>query len=145
MTTEQWYSADFGIEVDEAAWEEDYEEVVRGLAKRLEQATGIALTGWDSPARGGIYFEGREEQEGGQEMIAWLRPNFVPESGDWGFEDYREYTVIASVFGSNTDQVDGHREAILASKELGATLLHREIVRANQRGEVIFSLKSIAS
>ena len=141
MTTEQWYSADFGIEVDEAGWEADYEKVVDDLAAHLEQVTGIVLTGWDSPARGGVYFEGRDEQEGGQETILWLRPNYVPESGDWGFEDYREYTVIANVLGSNPDQVDELREAILASEDLGATLLFREIVRPNQRIEVVYSLK----
>lgn len=141
MTTEQWYSADFGIEVDEAGWEEDYEKVVDDLAAHLERATGIALTGWDSPARGGVYFEGREKYEDGQRIEASIRPNYVPESGDWGWDDYREYTVIANVFGSNPDQVDELREAILASEDLGATLLLREVVRPNQRIEVVYSLK----
>ena len=136
------YSDDFGVTVDESAWEEDYEEVVRVLAAHLEQATGIALTGWDSPARGGIYFEGREKYEDGQKIQVSMRPNFVPESGDWGWDDYREYTVIANVFGSNRNQVDQLRKAILASEELGATLLRRAIARPAQRSEVVYSLKN---
>ena len=135
------YSDRFGIELDEATWEEDYKGVVRGLAAHLERLTGIALTGWDSPARGGIYVEGREERDDGHRMIVWMRPNFVPESGDWGMDNYKQYTVIASVFGTDLAQVSAFREAILSSRELGATLLHREIVRTAGRSEVLFSLK----
>ena len=136
------YSDDFGIIVDEIAWEEDYEEVVRTLAAHLEQATGIVLTGWDSPARGGIAFDAREKYEDGHRILVLLRPNYVPESGDWGWDDYKEYTAIINVYGSNPDQVDELRKNILASKELGAILLHREIVKPRQPGDVVYSLKN---
>lgn len=138
------YSDDFGITVDEIAWKNDYEKVVDGLAAYLEQATGIALAGWDSPARGGVAFNARQKYEDGHRILVSLRPNYVPESGDWGSEDHKEFAVIANVYGSNPDQVDELRKAILASKELGATLLRRAIVRPNQRSEVIFSLKNNA-
>ena len=118
-----------------------YEKVVDDLAGHLERATGIALTGRESPARGGVYFESREKYEDGQKIQVSMRPNYVPESGDWGMDEYREYTVIANVFGSNPDQVDERRKAVLASEDLGATLLLREIVRPNQRIEVVYSLK----
>ena len=137
------YSDDFGMMVDETAWEEDYEKVVDDLAVHLERATGIALTGWDSPARGGVYFEGREKYEDGQKIQVSMRPNYVPESGDWGMDEYREYTVIANVFGSNPDQVDELREAILASNDLGATLLERSIHKVGQRPEYQFTLKGV--
>lgn len=136
------YSDDFGVMVDETAWKEDYEKVVDGFAEHLERATGIALTGWDSPARGGVYFAGREKYEDGHKILVSMRPNYVPESGDRGWDDYKDYTVIASVYGSNRDQVDELRKAILDSKELGATLLHREIVRPRQPGDVVYSLKN---
>lgn len=135
------YSYRFGFQVNDAAWEDDYKEVVRRLARNLERVIGIALTGWDSPGRGGIYFEGREERGGDQEMIVWMRPNFVPESGDWGMLDYKDYTVIASIFGSSQEEVDELQAAILASRELAATLLQKEIVRTGGRSETLFSLK----
>ncbi|WP_420348627.1 hypothetical protein [Pelagibius sp.] len=138
------YSHIFGIKVDEQDWEEGVDAVTDRLAGHLERATGIALTGWDSPSRGGVYYEGREEGGGGQSMIVWMRPNFAAESGDWCMDDYREYAVIASVYGSRREQVEELERAVLASRDLGATLLLREIVRPHQRGEFLFSLKDTA-
>lgn len=134
------YAADFGIQVDDAAWEIDYKEVVRDLARNIERVTGIALTGWDSPSRGGICFQGRRT-EGGEKLSVWMRPNYVPESGDWGMQDYKAYTVIAAVFGTNLQEVEELENAILASREIGATLLQRETVRTGGRSELRFSLK----
>ena len=138
------YADTFGMQVDEAAWEEDYEKVVRGLGTYLEQATGTVLTSWDNPARGGIYLVGREEYEDGREITVSMRPNFVPESGDWGMDDYREHTVIASVFGNNRKQVDNFQKAILASRGLGAVLLERTVHRPGQKREIAYSLKDTA-
>ncbi|WP_420348629.1 hypothetical protein [Pelagibius sp.] len=144
MRAKLWYAGEFGIEVDEAAWEESLEAVTDRLAEHLERATGITLTGWDSPSRGGVYYEGREKRDDGQEIQVWMRPNFAPESGDWCMDDYRTHAVIVGLFGNRQEQVEDLQRAILGSHELGATLLERTVHRSGQRREVAYSLKDVA-